>query len=72
MKSKAKIATKSRVVFNPNRLDMYETDSKHVMIQGSMRDGLYAHYCYDWDEMLIDENDPEFECCNCGKPNPKT
>ena len=23
------------------------------------------HFCYDWDEMLIHPNDPEFECCTC-------
>ncbi len=23
------------------------------------------HFCYEWDEMLIDEGCPEFEVCNC-------
>lgn len=25
----------------------------------------YGHYCYDWDEMYITEDDVEFECCSC-------
>lgn len=24
------------------------------------------HFCEDWDGLLIDENDPEFEHCKCG------
>lgn len=27
--------------------------------------GVYAHYCYDWDELPIDETCPEFACCTC-------
>lgn len=27
------------------------------------RIGKYAHFCYDWDEWLISEEDPEFESC---------
>lgn len=27
--------------------------------------GRFLHFCYDWDGMLIDHTDPEFECCNC-------
>ena len=25
-----------------------------------------AHYCYEWDGLLINKNHPEFECCTCG------
>jgi len=25
----------------------------------------YLHWCPEWDGMLIDEKDPEFECCAC-------
>lgn len=25
----------------------------------------YKHYCPDWDFMLIEDGDPEFECCTC-------
>lgn len=27
--------------------------------------GKYKHYCYDWDDMAIDETCPEFESCLC-------
>lgn len=27
--------------------------------------GKYKHYCYDWDEMAIDETCPEFNACTC-------
>lgn len=26
------------------------------------------HFCPNWDLLLIEENDPEFECCTCGFP----
>jgi hypothetical protein len=25
----------------------------------------FLHFCDDWDFMLIDKNDKEFECCSC-------
>lgn len=25
----------------------------------------YIHFCSDWDELVIEEGDPEFESCNC-------
>jgi hypothetical protein len=25
----------------------------------------FLHWCYEWDGMLIDKNDPEFEVCTC-------
>lgn len=27
--------------------------------------GKYKHYCYDWDELEIDETCPEFMVCTC-------
>lgn len=30
-----------------------------------VRDGKFAHFCHEWDDALIDENDPEFESCTC-------
>lgn len=27
--------------------------------------GGFLHFCQDWDFMLIDQTDPEFECCTC-------
>jgi hypothetical protein len=69
MKTKGKIASKpARVVFNPHRKMLTEG----VPPKCSGRNGLYAHFCYEYDEMLIDENDPEFVNCLCGMPNPKT
>lgn len=25
------------------------------------------HWCHEWDGLLIDKNDPEFEACRCFK-----
>ena len=67
---KGKIINSGRIVFNPtNRaiIDEY-TESGHCI-----RTGKYAHHCYDWDEMLIDETDEhEFSICRCGVPDAKT
>lgn len=68
---KGKITSKpkpTRIIFNPTRKRVVDllSDGERV------RSGLYTHYCYEWDEMLIDENDPEFAVCLCGMPNPKT
>ena len=30
-----------------------------------VRKGRFAHFCYDWDDALIDETDSEFESCGC-------
>jgi len=66
MKAKVKIA---RVVFNPYRRILTEEVRGKVIC---VRTGLYAHYCYEYDDMLIDESDPEFKNCLCGIPNAKT
>lgn len=29
--------------------------------------GKYKHYCWEWDEMAIDETCPEFLSCTCFK-----
>ena len=70
MKPKAKIAPKSRVIFNPLRQVVIDPCCASALYK--TRTGAYAHQCYDNSELLIDENDPEFESCTCGKPNPKT
>ena len=58
-----------RFIFNPdNRLVVDNVPGVYIR----SRQGKYAHYCYEWDELLIDEHDPEFEACLCGMPNPKT
>lgn len=32
---------------------------------GNVLTGKYAHWCYDWDGLPVDETCKEFECCNC-------
>jgi len=70
VKPKAKIGSSTRrIVFNPNRVVI--TDDSVWPFES--RSGQYAHFCYEFDDMLIDETDiKEFASCNCGKPNPKT
>ena len=68
---KAKTAKPSRVLLNPNRLRIVDP-CEHELGLPRERNGIFAHYCYEWDEMLIDETDPEFATCLCGCPNPKT
>lgn len=67
---KGKIVKPSRIVFNPYRHEVKEPG--RCEIQRTRRRGLYAHFCFDHNEMLIDETDSEFAKCNCGMPNPKT
>ena len=68
--SKAKPAKKrlSRVILNP-RSEVLTEEIRGIVTR---RSGKFAHYCYDYDEMLIDENDPEFQTCLCGVPNART
>jgi hypothetical protein len=35
--------------------------------RGKVLDGKYAHWCYDWDGLPVDETTDEFECCTCIK-----
>lgn len=35
---------------------------------GRVLTGNYAHYCYDWDSLPIDESLPEWETCICYDP----
>ena len=35
--------------------------------RGYTLDGLYAHYCYSWDELPVDETTEEYSCCKCDK-----
>jgi hypothetical protein len=34
--------------------------------RGRVLTGKYAHWCYDWDGLPIDETTPEFPC-SCGE-----
>lgn len=27
--------------------------------------GGWLHFCSEWDGLLIDQTDPEFDCCSC-------
>lgn len=44
-----------------------ESDFKKDCIKWHSRllTGTYAHWCWDWDFMPIDETCPEFESCTC-------
>lgn len=68
VKPKGKIAPPVRIVFNPHNAVL--TDVLGPITK--MRHGRYAHYCYSWDELLIDEGDEEFKVCECGVPNART
>jgi hypothetical protein len=68
---KGKMVTPTRVVFNPNQAPIVDQCDRELG-KPRMRKGKYAHYCYEWDELLIDETDFEFPFCKCGCPNPKT
>jgi hypothetical protein len=62
---KAKAKKKERIIFNPRRELL--TDDHRIQ-----RRGLYAHFCFNHNELLIDETDEEFKACLCGVPNPLT
>lgn len=50
---------KGRVLLNPS--------GKTIVDGNVQRSGKMAHNCYEWDEMLIDETDPEYDACLCGR-----
>lgn len=33
--------------------------------RGRILTSAYAHYCYDWDGLPVDETTPEWDCCLC-------
>lgn len=35
--------------------------------RGRVLRGKYAHWCYDWDFLPVDETTDEMESCACGK-----
>lgn len=47
----------------PARLTDFERDS--LRERGRILDGLFAHYCNDWDGMTVDETCAEISSCNC-------
>jgi hypothetical protein len=67
--AKVKVKTKARIVFNPKETVITEVWKGIV----TRRSGKYAHYCFAYDDLLIDETDTDlFKDCLCGMPNPKT
>lgn len=39
---------------------------------GEVLTGFWAHWCYDWDGLPVDETTPsEFECCHCFEDVPR-
>jgi hypothetical protein len=70
IRPKGKIISRIRVKFNPNRYGF--TEGKPGTPDFRIRKGLYAHNCYDHNELLIDETDPEFASCKCGCPDPRS
>lgn len=39
--------------------------------RGKVLTGKFAHWCWDWDGLPVDETTREFECCGCyPKENP--
>lgn len=44
-------------------LTKFEQDS--LKEHGRILDGLFAHYCNDWDGMTVDETCSEISSCNC-------
>ena len=72
VRSKGKIVKQpTRICFNPTRATIYDPIDPDGFRYMS-RNGLYAHFCYEWDEMLIDETDSEFALCKCGCPDERT
>lgn len=33
--------------------------------RGKVLWGKYAHFCFDWDDLPVDETCPEYEGCTC-------
>ena len=40
-------------------------DYDSYKFHGRILTGQYAHYCYDWDGLPLDETCREFETCSC-------
>lgn len=55
---------------------MTEFEKACIEERGRILTGKFAHFCFDWDEMTVDETTPcEFESCHCpieGIPDEET
>ena len=38
---------------------------------GKILSGKYSHWCWEWDELPIDETCAEFSCCTCFSDDPE-
>jgi hypothetical protein len=36
--------------------------------RGKVLNGKYAHWCFEWDGLPVDETTDEFTCCSCWEP----
>ena len=49
----------------PSKLELKQIDSVGVVTRNQGIKYPYLHWCHEWDGMLIDDSDPEFDCCLC-------
>lgn len=51
---------------SPERVRFLETHlSARLQPEDQALAGGFLHFCDEWDGLLIDQTDPEFECCTC-------
>ena len=51
---------------SPERVAFLERHpTARLMLEDIAMAGGFLHFCADWDGLLIDQTDPEFECCHC-------
>lgn len=46
-------------------LNFTSFEKECIREHGSILIGRFRHYCYDWDELPVDETCEEFEACCC-------
>lgn len=49
----------------PVNCNLTEFEKDSLKEHGRILDGLFAHYCNDWDGMTVDETCLEISSCNC-------
>ena len=48
--------------------DHTEFDRQSLKEHGRVLTGRFAHFCWDWDGMTVDETTEEWKCCTCFAP----
>lgn len=48
---------------SPAKKSQFEADC--IKWRGQLLTGRYAHWCWDWDGLPVDETCDEFSACNC-------